>query len=200
MDDVATATIILLKDYINYEIQQLNSYTYSVDEKAAQRLDQDFVHYDLEEVKPANLETGEGKDIVDEAFDITDEFPRINVIVSQAQDSGAGGDHMAIYNVSLAIECWVKAEPSEGPQMAYKRASRIIEAVHRVMLRDPTLNGLVLHLDNSPQAAISPIIRKDLQTPNVNLDTQYHQDVFNGYYLCGGGVQYTIRKNSSLQV
>lgn len=201
LDSVGTEAIFVLKEHLNSQIANLNETYLFYDEGVAEKMETDFVYYELELVPDKNLEQGEGKDIVDEMFDISEEFPKVNVISSQAQDTGMGGDQMAIYAVSLSLEAWVKATPEEGPQMAYKRATRMVDAMHSAMSQSPTLNGLILPLDKSPQAVVSPIIRKSLDNPNVNLDTGFYSDTdieWNGYYLCGAGIQYNVKKNSSL--
>lgn len=200
MEEVGNQTLVVIAQNINTQINILNAKYAAMDSQIASELGRTYVPVVMEQVPTDNIQLGEGKDVVEEVFDITNEFPRINIISSQARDTGQGGDHMAIYGVSLAIECWVKSSPTEGPEMVFKRATRMVEAVHSSILKFPNLNGLILNLDTSAQAIVSPIIRKDLHDPNVNLDTVFlnREDHHNGWYLCGGGVQYNIKKNSSL--
>lgn len=76
--------------------------------------------------------------------DRVDRYPMLVVApgrtVPDAEDASA--DQYDVYLNAVAIHCFARANPTEGPEVAYRRAMRMAEAVHQVV-NSTTLRRLV---------------------------------------------------------
>lgn len=113
------------------------------DKELAQRLGVDWEQVVLEEVpvEPrdgfpyGNYHIGSIPSFV-QIEDRVDHYPMIVVMPGRTtpDPEDASADQYNIYSNAVAIHCFARANPQDGPEVCYRRAMRMAEAVHQLTI------------------------------------------------------------------
>lgn len=159
LEIIEQAAIKTIHNEINDELATIESVWESRDLELAQQIGLDPVTIELERFEDDNFYTGHVPTLIDAPVD---KYPNIAVICSTSNpaDTDMDYDQFNNYTNSLGIEIMCKSLYNESE--VNRRINRTLEAVHNVMMRNTTLNGVIEGFDSDPSAVVTNVFtRKD---------------------------------------
>lgn len=154
-------TISILFASLNAEIAVQASVWASTDQAFATNLSRPYFPIELEPVNSSNFYPGHTPSLIEAPIN---KYPNVSVMAYSAQPTGEQIDQVSSWNDKLYVELMVKSDTSE--EECNSRVKRTASAVANVLLREPSLNGTILNLQNPPSIDIGEVFvrREDGQT------------------------------------
>lgn len=87
-----------------------------------------------------------------------EKYPNVCAIADNADQAEGEIDQMNNYSLGLAIEIMCKSLYNESE--VNRRTNRTVEAVHNVMMRNQTLNGLIEGFESDPSAILTDVFTR----------------------------------------
>jgi len=110
-------------------------------------------------------------------------YPNVAAIADGADQAESEIDQMNNYSIGLAIEIMCKSVYNESE--VNRRTNRTLEAVHNVMMRNQTLNGLIEGFESDPSMQTSEVFtRRD------------HPQGDSDWYWRAGRIDYQITRHA----
>lgn len=155
LERVAVGLMVTLINNLNDELQVLEARYAASDEALDDLRGRPYVPVTLEPVAPGSFFLGDDPSLIDDNTPL-DTYPAVTVnAVSVSPSDDDDGDHHEALSDRVYAELFVKASPSEGSEVVFKRAARTAEAIHNVVARDRTLGGVVYEAVGTPSAILS---------------------------------------------
>lgn len=119
----------------------------------------DYVPTELELVLAENFYDGHRPSLIGAPIE---KYPNVAVMVSRSTVSPEAGqyDHQECYRIPLLVEVMVKASDEEGEEVCNRRAQRMVEAAHAVLMANPTLGGMVSGFDTAPTGSTTQLFAR----------------------------------------
>jgi hypothetical protein len=134
----------VLIDNINDALAEIYARRELSDIARAERRGEDYVALTYETVPPDHFHIGNFPSLVLEEVS-PDEYPYIVLtiedFVPDAEDIRQ--DHINVYRDALVVHCLAKSSNDEGPEIVFRRAVRMGEAVFMVLGTDPATSSLL---------------------------------------------------------
>jgi hypothetical protein len=147
--------IIILSQQLNEELLAVQLLWEDKDIEINQLIGEEPITVDLEPVEERNFHYGSKPSLIEAPID---NYPNICAIADSADASDSDYDQFNNYVNTLAIEIMCKSLYNESE--ANRRASRTLQAVHNVMMRNQTLNGIIEGFDNDPSSILSDVFTR----------------------------------------
>jgi len=183
MELIEREAIKVLFAELNNELAVVEALWEPRDIEMNQLIGEDPPKVELELIEENNFHYGNKPSLIESPIN---NYPNVCAIADAADASETDYDQFNNYSNSLAIEIMCKSLYNESE--VNRRTSRTLEAVHNVMMRNTTLNGLIEGFDNDPSAILS-----DVFTRSDN--SQGEPD----WYWRAGRIDYNITRQSTIQ-
>lgn len=157
LEEMARSLLIMMHDGIDDKLSEIEDEWADEDESLDELREIDHHPVPLEPIKTYLL--GHQPFLIEEKTPVT-VFPALAAMAFRAGESESDGDHWDEFENAVFIEVFVKASPQEGAEACDKRAWRTAEAVHRVVMSDPSLKGRCVEL-SAPSCVISEVFTRE---------------------------------------
>lgn len=184
LETIQRAAFLRMYQHLNTSITEVSSYWDVSDAALNEFLDLPPTPIVVEPIAPNNFYEGHRPSLIKASID---HYPNISVYGIRATPHAESGssDHTSIYNNVLYVEIMCKATDVEGEGIVNKRLLRTIEAANKVMLDDPSLQGVVTGMSEDVSLNVSDIfVRKE--------KTAYGPE----WLWQGARLEYVLRKDS----
>lgn len=197
LEEIATAAFTVLHGALNAELAQIEASKVDSDRMLDEMRGKQFEPVTLEPIERGNFHLGHVPSLIVDENGYAPElnrFPAVSVMCYRAQPSPGGAlfDHANEYADSLYVESIVTAGPDDGTgrmeEVCDKRIWRTVEAVNNVLMRNQTLNGNVVALEQ-PTAVVSEVFLR----PQSDLNTEIT------WFWQAGRVEYVVTKFSPFE-
>lgn len=147
----------VLRDQLNGRLVEQDAYWAPRDQDRATKRGEDYVPITLEPVKPNAFHAGNIPSLVNEQALMEDDYPYVAIVPQDvAHDpSSQNEDQRNVFQNQISIHAIAKASPSEGPEIAYRRAVRMAEAIYVTVLEEPTLRSKLRGIANPVRVQVS---------------------------------------------
>jgi len=183
LEIIETEAIKILAENINQELIEVEERWKERDLETNQALGILPITIELEHFKEGNYHMGHTPSLIEAPID---KYPNICSIASESAASESDYDQFNNYDISLAIEFIVKSLYNESE--VNRRAQRTLEAVHNVMMRNQTLNGLIEGFDNDPSGVLTGVFTR----------SDHPQGSNNEWYWRLGRIDYMITRQAKV--
>jgi len=133
---------------------------------------------DVEMIMPENFYHGHRPSLIDAPVEA---YPNCSVMAFSASPQISDWDHEDRYSLRLFVELMCKSDSDEGE--VNSRIQRTADAAHRVLMRNPSLGGLVDEVANTPTLEVSDVFTRMEQTRSGHK-----------FFWQGARLEYTIMK------
>jgi len=178
---IETEAIKILYSELNTELVSVQDRWESRDQEVNQLIGVEPITVEQELVIEGNYYYGHTPSLIEAPID---KYPNICAISDNADQSESGIDQMNNYAVGLAIEIMCKSLYNESE--VNRRTNRTLEAVHNVMMRNQTLNGLIEGFDSDPSAILTDVFTRS--------DHPQGNDI--KWFWRAGRIDYQITRNA----
>jgi hypothetical protein len=184
LEKIGRQMLLQLYNGLNAEITATNTLWLARDTTFATETGLVVPPVTLEAVANENFHHGHIPSLIEAPIE---KYPNIAVLASSARPLGpeAGIDQGYEYTVTAYVETMIKSLVSQEETNA--RALRMIEAIHTVLMRDPTLDGLVTNVDLVSVDITDVFIRREAKSRGTE------------WWWQGGRLDYNVRKPASYQ-
>lgn len=170
MEKIARETALLLIEHINDNIDDIDSLWNTLDQDLATQQGVPYEPCTSDHVRPDKIHVGHRPSFIE-----SDEANYPNLCV-MSYESGAGPyrnfDQGEDTSITFYIEGMVKDGPyqpedpflEKGEVLVNKKVQRMVEAVHRILSANRTLNGLIDGFEGSPRVTVSDCLRRTNST------------------------------------
>jgi hypothetical protein len=180
MELIETEAIKILYNELNTELQAVQERWEERDIQINQLIGIEPVTVEQEFVVEGNYYLGNNPSLITSPID---KYPNVCAICDSAEQSDNEYDQFNNYDCVLAIEIMCKSLYNESE--VNRRAQRMLEAVHNVMMRNSTLNGIIEGFNSDPAAALTDVFtRSD------------HPQGESDWYWRAGRIEYTISRHA----
>jgi hypothetical protein len=179
LEQIGRRAAMILAAELNPEIDAVQA-AWAVDDQAyALALQRRYDPLIVEPVSLKNIHYGARPSIIEAG---REGFPNVSVLAWQATPAQGSeqADQYDVYAAQLFVEVMVRANEEDT---CNARCSRTMEAVHAVMMRHRTLDGLVRYLASTPNALISDMFPRKAEKGAGDL-----------WWMQGARLEYTIEK------
>lgn len=185
MEHIQRAALYVVMQEVNPALVRVAAAWSQSDEDLAELRDVDYVPTVLEPVELEHFYDGHRPSLIGAPID---KYPNVSVMVGRTTISPGSGqyDHQSAYRVPMLVEVMVKATEDEGEETCNRRAHRMVEAVHAVIVANETLGGLVSGFDTEPTGSTTQLFARKKEP--------HHGDKF---LWQGGRIDCIYRKESS---
>lgn len=125
---------LVMREQLNDAIDYISRGMIENDQTFARRVERQYQELVVEHVPDDNFYIGDIPSFV-QTEDRVVNYPMIvvmpGVTIPDAENSSM--DQMDVYNTGVQIHVFARANPVEGPEVAYRRSTRMAEAVHHVV-------------------------------------------------------------------
>ncbi len=178
---IETEAIKILFDELNTELVAVQERWETRDQEINQVIGVEPITVEQELVVEGNYYYGHTPSLIEAPID---KYPNICAIADNADQSEDVIDQFNNYSISLAIEIMCKSLYNESE--VNRRTNRTLEAVHNVMMRNQTLNGIIEGFDADPSAVLTDVFTRS-DHPQGN-DTKW--------FWRAGRIDYTITRHA----
>lgn len=178
---IETEAIKILFDELNTELIAVQERWEPRDQEINQIIGVEPITIEQELIEEGNYHYGHTPSLIEASIE---KYPNICAIADNADQSEDIIDQFNNYSISLAIEIMCKSLYNESE--VNRRTNRTLEAVHNVMMRNQTLNGIVEGFDSDPSA-----VTTDVFTRSDNPQGDSSQ-----WYWRAGRIDYTITRHA----
>ena len=181
---IEVETLKILYNELNEELTVIEAKWEEQDLELNQLVGSDPIKIELEHFEDGNFYQGHIPSLIEAPVD---KYPNIAVIcdTSDPAEQNISYDQFNNYTNSLAIEIMCKSLYNESE--VNKRATRTLEAVHNVIMRNTTLNNTIEGFDIDPSAILTDVFtRSD------------HSQGDSGWYWRAGRIDYKITRQATI--
>lgn len=189
---IAYETLTLLINNLNTAVDTEDAKWTTLDQTLATNLQIDYVACISNTVERRNFFLGHRPTLIEAPIE---NYPNVAVMADQAMPSADQGDWYEGFQIRLWIEAMVIDGPYDPLQVGYERkgedlcnrkAQRMTEALHNVVISNKSLNGVVEEITDPPRAFLSNcFVRSD--------ETSHGSD----YFWQMVRLEYVVRKVSA---
>lgn len=150
-EEVVDEVFLVLRDSLNSAIESQQARMDEIDQERAARLGIPLERLVIEPVdvtsRPGfpfgNFHVGSIPSFVQDG-DRVENYPMVAVTAGRTVPAGDGlVDQLRVFNNAVSIHSFGRANPQEGPEVAYRRVMRMAEAVHQIVHGHPQLRDLL---------------------------------------------------------
>lgn len=161
LEEMARSLLIMMHDEIDGKLSDIEDEWADEDESLDEMREIEHSPVPLEPIKTYLL--GHQPFLIEERTPVT-VFPALATMAFRAGESPeSDGDHFDEFENAVFVEVFVKASPTEGAEACDKRAWRTAEAIHRVVMQDPSLKGKCIEL-SEPSCVISEVFTREFNS------------------------------------
>lgn len=185
-------TLLLLINNLNDALEAEDVKWNTLDQSLAQAIEIDWIPCTSNPIKKHNFYLGHRPSLIEASIH---EYPNVSVMADQAMPSSDQGDWYEGFQIRLWIEAMVIDGPYDQKMKGYERAGedlcnrkaqRVMEALHNVLVSNRTLSGIIEPITDPPRAFLSNcIVRSE--------DTSYGSD----YFWQMARLEYIVKKVSA---
>lgn len=166
MEKIAREVALVLINEINDELEVVDAGWQTLDQELAAAQGIEYYECISDPVESKYIHVGHRPSFIENS---AEEYPNIAVMSYQAAASGYSNfDQGEDMNVTFYIEFMVKDGPYEPQQdfiqqgeiLVNKKGQRMGEAIHRVVSKNSTLNGLISGFDGAPLIRYTDCMRR----------------------------------------
>lgn len=190
MERVAREVALVLINELNDELAVVDASWQTLDQELAAA--QGITYYECisDEVNPAFIHVGHRPSFIENS---AEEYPNVCVMsYNAAGNEYSNYDQGEDMGITFYIEFMVKDGPYEPQQdfveqgeiLVNKKVQRMGEAIHRVVSKNNTLNGLISGYDGAPSVRYSDCMRR------MDLTSSGDQE----YYWAMGRIEYVVNR------
>lgn len=178
---IETEAIKILFDQLNTELIAVQERWETRDQEINQVIGVEPITVEQELVVEGNYYYGHTPSLIEAPID---KYPNICAIADNADQSEDVIDQFNNYSISLAIEIMCKSLYNESE--VNRRTNRTLEAVHNVMMRNQTLNGIVEGFDTDPSVVLTDVFTR----------SDHPQGDNKSWFWRAGRIDYTITRHA----
>lgn len=143
-EDLVDDMDIIFREKLNDALEIQQAIGDERDANRAARINTELLTVELEMIPPENFHVGSLPSFI-RIDDKVEGFPLLATVPGRTAPDGedAMADQYSIYQNAVSIHSFARANPQEGPEIAYRRAMRMAEAVHQVVCTDPLMRKTV---------------------------------------------------------
>ncbi len=158
---IAYEALMLLANNLNAAVDVEDAKWTALDQALATKLTIESVPCVSNNVEAKNFFLGHRPSLIEASVE---GYPNVSVMADQAMPSADQGDQYEGWQIRLWIEAMVIDGPYDplfegyerkGEDLCNRKAQRMIEAVHNVIVSNRTLNGVVEEISDPPRAFLS---------------------------------------------
>jgi len=163
MEQIQRVVLYALMQELNPALVRVAAAWSASDMNLAALRDVDYAPTTLQSVLPMNFYDGHRPSLIGASIE---KYPNVAVIISRATVAPESSqyDHQSCYRVPCLVELMVKATQEEGEEVCNRRAHRMVEAAHAVILANETLGGLVSGFEAEPTGSTTQLFTRKEQS------------------------------------
>jgi hypothetical protein len=184
LEQAQRAAFLLLFDHLNSAITFVEGNWTTSDQTFASQIGISYVPLVIERIQNANFYEGHRPSLITAPIE---KYPNVCVwgVRSTPSEESIASDNVDIWNNLLFVEIMCKSVADENE--VNKRTIRTAEAIHLVMISNPTLSGVVTGLNGDMNINMSDVfLRRE--------NTSYG----NTWFWQGARLEYVVRKDAVL--
>jgi hypothetical protein len=149
IEELIDAVEAVLIPAINDALAEVYARREQADEARATRRGVEYVPLTYEEVPPDHFHSGNFPSLVLEEIS-PDDYPFIVLTIEDfvPDPEDISQDHLNVYRDALVVHCLAKASDEEGPEVVFRRAVRMGEAVFLTLASAPELRRALAQFSN----------------------------------------------------
>lgn len=156
IEDLVDLVVVTLEDKLNARLESEAALRAPKDQERAERRNVDYVPIELEPVSPTAFHVGSLPSLVSDDLPL-DDYPYVAVTFDDAtpDPEDASEDHRNVYRDMLMVHSVAKASLRDGAEVCWRRAARMAESAHAVVMGDSSLAGMLRGASNPMRALMS---------------------------------------------